>query len=140
MSRYGLAELPDEEEEVELEELASRAKSSGGPPTTDLIRLLRLAMAFHIFQEPRPGFVAHTAASRLLRNDKGLKDYAKISYDHIWPTAPRLLDAIDQWPGSGKPNETVRLLNNPHMANSAISTLFRGSVNQFGRPSIFLGM
>ncbi|ROV87601.1 hypothetical protein VSDG_09604 [Cytospora chrysosperma] len=50
-------------------------------------RLLRHAMTMRIFQEPDPGMVAHTAASKMV-------------------------EALEKWPGSQEPSETGYSLNN----------------------------
>lgn len=56
----------------------------------DLKRLLRMAMTNHIFQEPRKGVVAHTAASRLLAEDQELQDYVGVRTEEIFPASSKV--------------------------------------------------
>lgn len=53
----------------------------------NLRRILRFAMAFHhVFQEPRKGMVAHSAASRKLAEDPLALAMAGYMYDEVWPS------------------------------------------------------
>ena len=47
-------------------------------------------MTNYIFQEPRKGFVAHTAASRALAEDRLLNDYIGIRTEEQFPAASRV--------------------------------------------------
>jgi O-methyltransferase domain len=71
-----------------------------------LSRLLRNAMTFYMFHEPKKGYVAHTADSRLLVEDQTLYDYIGCSLEDLRPGAHYMVDAIEKWPGSQEPNET----------------------------------
>lgn len=53
-------------------------------------RILRHAIAHHIFQEPRKGFVAHTAASKLLATDSLLNDCIGFLTEEMWPSATKV--------------------------------------------------
>ena len=53
----------------------------------NLRRVLRFAMAFHhVFQEPRKGMVAHSAASRMLAEDPLALAMVGFMYDEVWPS------------------------------------------------------
>lgn len=69
-------------------------------------RMLRLAMSQHIFQEIRPGVVAHTAASRLLAEDELLHQWMAWKTDEGWSGALHSCEAMAKWPDSGEPDET----------------------------------
>jgi hypothetical protein len=57
----------------------------------DLRRILRYAMCWHrAFCEPKKGFVAHTAASRLLRGDERARDMAGLMFDGCWQGMARV--------------------------------------------------
>ena len=64
-------------------------------------------MTKHIFQEPRPGVVAHTALSRLLAEDARLLQWVGANTEEMWPACVRAVDAMVRYPGSEEPNETV---------------------------------
>ena len=54
----------------------------------NLARVLRLAMTNHIFSEPSPGLIAHTAASRLLAEYKQkLREHIPVVYPSNWNDA-----------------------------------------------------
>ncbi|MCJ1380209.1 hypothetical protein MMC17_003312 [Xylographa soralifera] len=100
--RYSIASKVGIDEEVAFTELAERCKL----PADDLRRLLRQAMSRHIFKEPRKGYVAHTAASRIFAESRGINDWVYMALDEIWPSAAHMLDAMDKWPGSEEAHET----------------------------------
>lgn len=51
----------------------------------NLRRILRFAMAFHhVFQEPRKGFVSHSAASRKLAEDPLARAGLGYMFDEVW--------------------------------------------------------
>lgn len=80
--RFGLAtKLPADVEEVTYAELATAT----GLPESHIQRLLRSAMTFHIFREPRKGVVAHTAASKLLADDTLMRQWVGMVSEEIWP-------------------------------------------------------
>ena len=72
-------------------------------------RLLRYAMIQNIFKEPRKGFVAHTAASRLLAENAEIHDWVSVNSDELWQAASQTINALVKYPGSQEPNQTVSL-------------------------------
>lgn len=60
----------------------------------NLARVLRAAMTNHIFCEPRPGLIAHTAASRLLASDPALAAWVGFNAEDILPAAAHVLPAL----------------------------------------------
>lgn len=111
--------------EISFAELAGKCLLDEG----HLRRILRFAMAFHhVFQEPRKGFVAHSAASRKLAEDPLAQAGLGFMFDDVWqsfarvcwhclrtPSIPRLLierqtlEAMEKFK-SDEPNETVSAL------------------------------
>ncbi|KAF4632321.1 hypothetical protein G7Y89_g5805 [Cudoniella acicularis] len=73
---------------------------------SDIRRLLRHAMTYFIFQEPSPGIVAHTASSKALAEIPQLGQLVGFMSSELWPSATRLVDALEKWPQSEEPNET----------------------------------
>ena len=127
ISRYGIASKVGMNEEVTFAELAERCNL----PVEDLRRILRLSMAKHIFKEPRKGYVAHNAASRVFVESEGLNNWTHVALDEIWPSAAHLLDAMDKWKGSEEANETVSgLPRRPRKKNKLRHkcAFFRGSI------------
>ena len=54
-------------------------------------RILRYAILYHrVFQEPRPGFVAHSAASALLAKDPAAFDALGLLFDETWQAFARV--------------------------------------------------
>lgn len=101
ISRFDIASKFPIHEEISYEQLAERS----GTSQHDLKRCLRYAMTFHrVFQEPRKGFVAHTAASRLLAEDPGTRGSVSLRCDECWPACARTVDAIQE--KSQEPNKT----------------------------------
>lgn len=70
-------------------------------------RFVRHAIIKHIFSEPRPGIIAHNAVSRLLAEDQVVHDWVRTSTDDMWQAAAQACNALDKWPASQEPNETV---------------------------------
>lgn len=85
--RFALAtSFPAGMEEVTYAELATVT----GLPESYIQRFLRCAMTFHIFQEPRKGVVAHTAASKLLADDQLMREWIGMVSEEIWPAASKV--------------------------------------------------
>lgn len=70
-------------------------------------QIIRHAIVKGIFFEPRPGVVAHNAVSRLLAEDRLIRDWVGASTDDLWQGASQTCNALAQFPGSQEPNETV---------------------------------
>jgi hypothetical protein len=79
---------------ITLEELQS--KTALDP--VNLARTLRMAMSSHIFREPEPGVIAHTAASVLLAEDEDLQAWIGFNCEDIYPASAHVLDALTKYP------------------------------------------
>lgn len=53
-------------------------------------RIVRYAMTKYIFKESRPGFVAHTASSKVLAEMPILNDWVGMVCEEMWPAASRV--------------------------------------------------
>ncbi|KAI0116558.1 hypothetical protein GGR51DRAFT_555583 [Nemania sp. FL0031] len=82
--RYGLADSFPIDETTTYALLAYQS----GLSEKHVRKILRLAMTHHIFYEPVPGLVAHTAASRLLVQDEALVDWLRFSVDALSAGGP----------------------------------------------------
>jgi len=74
---------------------------------TALARILRLGIANHVFKEPRPGVVAHSAASKQIADDPRVASWVGGNVDEMWPAAEKVVDALKKWPQAAEPNQTV---------------------------------
>jgi hypothetical protein len=71
---------------IPFEELSFRC----GLNLIDLKRVLRLAMTRHVFVEPKAGFVSHTAATRLLREDERIGSFSGIIAEERFPASAKV--------------------------------------------------
>lgn len=53
-------------------------------------RLLRHAMTYRIFCEPAEGKVAHTAASKALATDDGVREWVGLIGEEMWGAAAKV--------------------------------------------------
>lgn len=91
ISRFDIASKFPIHEDISYKQLAERC----GILEHDLKRCLRYAMTFHrVFREPRKNFVAHTAASRLLAEDRVTFEGVRLRCNECWPACARSADAI----------------------------------------------
>ncbi|KAI0448092.1 S-adenosyl-L-methionine-dependent methyltransferase [Xylaria telfairii] len=100
--RFGLAHLVPINGEITFSELAAAA----GLGEVPVRKLIRHAITQHIFHEPRPGVVAHSATSRLLAEDADVAAWVRWCADDCWLAAYHTCEAIARWPASEEPNET----------------------------------
>ncbi|KAF2757675.1 putative O-methyltransferase [Pseudovirgaria hyperparasitica] len=100
--RYRIALALSFDEEVSYAELAIRCRID----PSDLKRLLRLAVAFYIFEEPRKGYIRHNATSKLLVQSPLLHQWIGVLVDEMWAAGARTVDSMQKWPGSEEPTET----------------------------------
>jgi hypothetical protein len=84
--RFQIASCFHFTETISFEELSDRC----GLNVIDLKRLLRLVMTRHIFTEPRPGYVSHTASSRLLAENKHVRDFSSTICEERFPASAKV--------------------------------------------------
>ena len=86
--RFNLAtSFPPDRDETTFEDIAS----SSGFSEPQVRRVLRHAMTYRIFREPRKGVVAHTAASRVLANNPAMRDWIGMVSEEMWPAASKVI-------------------------------------------------
>ncbi|KAL8705272.1 MAG: hypothetical protein Q9201_001603 [Fulgogasparrea decipioides] len=100
--RYNIAQAVPYDGETTFEEVANKCNVD----VNDVKRFLRVAIARHIFEEPKIGSIAHTAASKLLLNNPMLEAWTLNIAQEFWPSLSRTVDATEKWPGSEEPNES----------------------------------
>ncbi|ETI25769.1 hypothetical protein G647_02543 [Cladophialophora carrionii CBS 160.54] len=69
---------------------------------SQLKQMLRQLMPIHVFTEPTPGHVAHTASSRLLATDAGIASYTGFMVEGTFPYAAGQIETFEKW-GHGRP-------------------------------------
>lgn len=85
--RFGLATgLPSDKDEATFTEMASYS----GLPEPYVRRILRHAMTYRIFHEPRKGVVAHTAASSYLAENSLMRQWVGMVSEEMWPAAVKV--------------------------------------------------
>ncbi|KAF4335840.1 sterigmatocystin 7-O-methyltransferase precursor [Fusarium beomiforme] len=90
LNSYGIPNLVPLEEPIALDELQSKTKLD----RINLARALRHAMTNNIFQEPAPGLIAHTAASKMLAQDANLQAWVGLNGDDFFPAGAHTLEAL----------------------------------------------
>ncbi|OQV11194.1 hypothetical protein CLAIMM_15064, partial [Cladophialophora immunda] len=81
-----------------------------GLDASQLKQMLRQLMAQHVFREPQPGRVAHTASSRLLATHAGIATFTGFLTEDTLPLVARQVDALERW-GHGRPEPTRTALS-----------------------------
>ncbi|KAI0182297.1 S-adenosyl-L-methionine-dependent methyltransferase [Xylaria flabelliformis] len=102
MRRFKVAEKFGLDEKVSFEFLSQACDVN----IVDLSRLIRHAMTNHIFREDENGLVAHTAASRVLRENVLLTSLVGILTEELFPGAPHTLDALVKFDGFHAPEHS----------------------------------
>lgn len=72
-----------------------------------LRRMLRLAMTIHLFYEPEPGFVAHTADTRALVEDEVMFEMCGFVLEEPRNASFELIETMKKWPGAQELNQTA---------------------------------
>jgi hypothetical protein len=104
--QFGIPQLVPIDGEISYEEIAD----SAGVDLDQIRRHIRHAMTRRIFKEPREGFVAHTAISRVLVDDPPLKDWVDMFSDDFFPGGANVVRAMQKYPGSQESSETAYAL------------------------------
>ncbi|QKX58069.1 uncharacterized protein TRUGW13939_05190 [Talaromyces rugulosus] len=111
--RFKLASLVPVGSTISFRDLAEKS----GVREHDVKRIVRYTAVYHrVFHEPKKGFVAHTAASKLLAENPAASHLMGLTFDECWPAHNRAVDAIAQ--GSEEPNVSGYALAN----NTSLNT------------------
>ncbi|RFU75978.1 o-methyltransferase, family 2 [Trichoderma arundinaceum] len=94
INSYQIAKLVPLDAPIKLTELHSKTPLD----PVNLARALRHAMTNNIFCEPSPGFIAHTANSRLLAQDASLQAWIGFNSEDIFPAAGHVMQALKTHP------------------------------------------
>lgn len=107
ISRHEIAKKVPVGGETTFKDLAASIGIDEGAIT----HILRMGIAYRLFQEPRPGVIAHSAASRQLAEDTRAAGWVAANVDEMWPAAEKLVEALEKWPEASEPNQTVCVLH-----------------------------
>ncbi len=72
-----------------------------------LPRFVRMAAANYYFAEPRPGFVAHTAFSKILALEEGMRACVWFRHAELLPAVAKLDEMVNKYPDSAEPEDTA---------------------------------
>ncbi|KAL3455582.1 S-adenosyl-L-methionine-dependent methyltransferase [Aspergillus heterothallicus] len=72
-----------------------------------LRRYLHHTMMYRVFIEPRPGYVAHSFVSRMLKTNPAALDTVGFLVEELAPAGTKVIEAEARWPDSAEPNETA---------------------------------
>ncbi|KAE9377359.1 sterigmatocystin 8-O-methyltransferase precursor [Stipitochalara longipes BDJ] len=106
--KYNIHNLVPLETGTTFQELADKT----GVPVKKLARLLRHGMTDHLLQEPEPGHVKHTAATKALVQMPVLATWAQMGMYEVGPAKMRMVDAVAKWPESEEPQHAGFCLAN----------------------------
>ncbi|KAM0513032.1 hypothetical protein ACHAPE_008238 [Trichoderma viride] len=99
INSYQLAKLVPLNAPISLKELQSKTTLE----PIFLARTLRYAMTNYMFYEPSPGYIAHTANSRVLAQDSSLQAWVGFNSDSCFPAAAKVPDALKGHPEAVEP-------------------------------------
>ncbi|KAJ4147764.1 hypothetical protein LMH87_002270 [Akanthomyces muscarius] len=94
INHYGIAALVPTSGTISFTELESKTSLDA----INLARIMRHAMTNHIFCEPTPGTIAHTALSRCLAEDAALQDWIGFNSEDIFPASANVLKSLQEYP------------------------------------------
>ncbi|XWX02157.1 hypothetical protein V2A60_010190 [Cordyceps javanica] len=94
INHYGIAALVPTSGTISFAELQSKTSLDA----INLARVMRHAMTNHIFCEPTPGTIAHTALSRCLAEDDALQNWIGFNSEDIFPASANVLKSLQQYP------------------------------------------
>ena len=86
ISRFDIAKKVPVDGEANFADLAT----TSAVDQSTLSRILRLGIAYRVFREPRPGVIAHSAASRVIAEDPDVADFVGANADEMWPAADKV--------------------------------------------------
>jgi len=95
---FGIADHVPLEGEASFEDIAEKS----GLALRDFKSVVRYAMTNYIFCEPRPGFIKHTASSKVLAGNKLIKSLAGVGCHEQLPALDKVFHCgADSWQRSG---------------------------------------
>jgi hypothetical protein len=100
--RYKVPGLFPVGQEVSIAEVSKRS----GANEDAMSRILQHAVTNYLLDQPRPGYIAHSACSAMLAQSPALNDFIGNACEDMWPAAPHVVPALAKWPGPPLPTQT----------------------------------
>lgn len=110
VTHFGIAEAIPLDESITFEAVAKKV----GLSTDRVARLLRHAMTNNLFEEPRAGYVGHTALSSIIVREPLSKSWILHNFEEV--VTSKFLEAYDKYGESEEPNETATSLGHDYFA------------------------
>ncbi|KAA8648044.1 hypothetical protein EYZ11_006105 [Aspergillus tanneri] len=95
-------------------------------------RLLSHAATYHVFFQAKPDFFVHTAGSRVLAENEGLRAWILIGLNETMPATFRIADALMRYPNSEEPQHSGW-----NVQNSTDLPIFQAFANMPQYASVF---
>lgn len=106
ISRFAIAQKVPIKGEISYADLAATI----GVGEAVLTHILRYAIAFRIFSEKRPGYISHSASSRVLAENPGIQESLDMMREELLAKSLWIPDALEKWPSADEPSQTAYLL------------------------------
>ncbi|KAH8807537.1 S-adenosyl-L-methionine-dependent methyltransferase [Xylogone sp. PMI_703] len=106
LARYNIAACVPLEGSISYEDLSAKC----GLHRDRLFRFIRLARTIQIFQEPKPGFVAHTAFSAQLVTKPAVTSYLKMTFEGASNVSRKIIESNDKYGDSQDINQSAAAL------------------------------
>ncbi|RAH70083.1 uncharacterized protein BO66DRAFT_438444 [Aspergillus aculeatinus CBS 121060] len=99
----------------------------------DLVRrLLAHSATYHVYYESEPDRFVHTAASRLLAENPGMRDWIRLGCEELLPATMQIANAILRYPSSEEPKHCGW-----NIQNQTSEPIFRALAGMPDRASLF---
>ncbi|KAF2707636.1 S-adenosyl-L-methionine-dependent methyltransferase [Pleomassaria siparia CBS 279.74] len=103
IAKFKLANNVPFDSTITIPELAKTSGLDEG----DCNRLISHALTNRLFVEEEPGVIKHSAMTSAIVNVPLFRDWIEETCENMWSSAPRIVSAMEKWPGSEEPNETA---------------------------------
>lgn len=106
IGRFSIANKVPIDSEISYAELAETT----GVSEAVLTHILRYAIAFRVFSEKRPGYISHSASSRILAENEDIQVSLDFIREEMLAKSLWVADALEKWPSADEPSQTAYLL------------------------------
>ncbi|KAF2123220.1 S-adenosyl-L-methionine-dependent methyltransferase [Lophiotrema nucula] len=86
--------------------VAKLAKSAG-MNEGDCKRVVRHVLSHHLFLEPSPGAIRHSAMTQAIAVVSLLREWMEDTSENMWSSAPRIVSAMEKWLGLDEPTQSA---------------------------------
>jgi hypothetical protein len=103
IAKFKLANNVPFDSTITVSELAK----TSGLDESDCNRLVRHALTSRLFIEDAPGVIKQSTMTQAIATIPLLREWIEEMCEIMWSSAPRIVSAMEKWPGSEEPNETA---------------------------------